>query len=121
MKIAEYRRGEVVVVSLSGRLDAGGAPVLEARLDAIAGRGDRRLVLDCAQVSYIASRGLRALLSSTRACRGAGGTLVLAALRPQCREVVVMSGFGTFIDCHETLEEAIAALGRAAAEPKSGT
>ena len=110
MQTEELRRGQVVVVSPIGRLDAVGARGLEARLVAIVERGDRRLVLDCSRMTYISSTGMRALLTCTRACRREGGNLVLAALRPRCREVIAMSGFLSFIDCHETPEEALAAL-----------
>ena len=87
-----------------------GAPALEARISALVERGESCVVLDCERVGYINSTGLRTLLTCARTCRREGGKLVLAALRPECRSVVSMSGFLSFIDCRETPEAALAAL-----------
>ena len=108
MQTEELRRGQAVVVSPIGRLDAAGAHGLEARLVAIAERGDRRLVLDCSRMTYISSSGLRALLVGAKTCRQAGGRLAVAALGPECRSVVEMSGLLSALDCHETVEAALA-------------
>ena len=112
IEIEEHREPAhpAVVLSLNGRLIGAGAPVLEARVGALVERGESRVVLDCEGVRYINSAGLRTLLICARRCRQEGGTLALAALRPQCRSVVYMSGFVSFLDLHQTREAALAAL-----------
>ena len=112
MEIEEHREPAhpAVVLSLNGRLIDADAPALEARVSALVARGESRLVLDCEGVRYINSAGLRTLLICARTCRQVGGNLALAALRPQCRSVVYMSGFLSFIDLHETREAALGAL-----------
>ena len=110
MEIEEQTRASAVVVSLNGRLDGTTASDLEARVSAIVERGDVRMVLDCARMSYVSSAGLRILLTSARKCQQHGGKLALAALQPECRSVLEMSGFHTIIECHETSEAALAAL-----------
>ena len=110
MEIEEHRdpAHPAVVLSLSGRLIGASAPVLAAWVSALVERGEARVVLDCEGVRYINSAGLRALLTCARTCRQEGGKLVLAALRPECRSVVSMSGFQSFIDLQETREAALA-------------
>jgi anti-anti-sigma factor len=110
MEIEERTEGTAVVVSLNGRLDGISAPDLEARVAAIVERGDVRLVLECSQMGYVSSAGLRALLVSARKCQQGGGKLALAALRPECLSVLEMSGFLSIIECHETNEAALAAV-----------
>ncbi len=110
MKIEERSEGAAIVLSLEGRLDGPGARMLEARIAAIVDRGAIRVVLDCSAMNYINSGGLRALLVCARACREKGGRLVMAALTPECRSVIGMSGFLTVIDHHETRAAALAAL-----------
>ena len=110
MDIAERTEGAAVVVSLNGRLDGVTAPDLEARITAIVERGDVRVALDCAEMGYVSSAGLRALLISARKCQQGGGKMTVAALQPDCRSVMEMSGFLAIIECHETSEAAIAAL-----------
>ena len=72
MEIEERTEGTAVVVSLSGRLDGASGPDLEARIAAIVERGDVRVVLECGQMAYVSSAGLRVLLISARKCLEAG-------------------------------------------------
>lgn len=109
LEIGERREEGVVVLSLVGRLDGVGAAVLMERISAAIGRGAVRVVLDCEGMSYVNSAGLRSLLIGAKACREEGGALVIAALAPQCRSVMAMSGFLSVLDCRETREEALAA------------
>ncbi len=107
----EERREEVaVVLSVSGRLDGSGAPLLEARVSTVVAAGNARVALDCSRMSYVNSAGLRGLLVSAKTCQQSGGRFVIAALQPSCRSVVDMSGFRSVMDCRETLEAALAAL-----------
>ncbi|MDD9993717.1 MAG: STAS domain-containing protein [Rhodospirillales bacterium] len=110
MDIAERTEGAAVVVSLNGRLDGVTAPNLEATIAGIVERGDVRVALDCAEMGYVSSAGLRVLLVSARKCQQGGGKLTVAALQPDCRSVMEMSGFLAIIECHDTSEAAIAAL-----------
>ena len=110
MEIAERHEGRAVILSLTGRLDGGSAPALTQRVSTVAGRGGNRMVLDCSGMSYVNSAGLRALLVCAKTCRQNGGRLAIAALTPQCRSVIEMSGFLSIIDYRETREDALAAV-----------
>ena len=109
MKIEERSEGPAVVVSPAGRLDAVGAPDLEARLAAVAKAGPGRLVVDCREVAYISSAGLRALLLGARACFQTGCEFSVAGLRPECRSILDATGLLMILDCPETVEDALAA------------
>ncbi len=110
MEVGERREAHAVVLSPVGQLDSDSAPLLLKRIGDAIESGDTRVVLDCAGVSYVNSAGLRALLIGAKQCRKAGGNLVIAALAPQCRSVMEMSGFLTIIDYWETSEAAVVAL-----------
>jgi len=116
MELHEEKHGRVVAVSVSGRVDGASSPDISKRLGEIAGRGDSHIVLDCADMDYISSAGLRVLLSAARDCQQKGGGLVLCALRPKCRTVFEVSGFFAFLDCHDTRAGALAAASRAAGD-----
>ena len=110
MEIEERTEGTAVVVSLNGRLDGITAPDLEAAITGIVERGDVRVVLECGQMGYVSSAGLRALLVSARKCQQGGGKLAISAMQPECLSVMEMSGFLSIIECHETNEAAVAAV-----------
>lgn len=109
LEIGERHEYGAVVLSLAGRLDGVGAPVLMGRISAAIACGAVRLVLDCEGMSYVNSAGLRSLLIGAKACRQEGGTLVITALAPQCRSVMAMSGFLSVLDYREPREAALAA------------
>ena len=110
MKVEARCVGSLAVLSLIGRLDRDGAERLEAGVSANVGRGTARIVLDCSRLAYVNSLGLRAVLVCARMCSDEGGKLTFAALQPECRSLLEMSGFLKVIDHHATIEAALAAL-----------
>ena len=111
LEIEEWLDGAVAVLALHGRLDNRGVSVLMERFSAVLKRGTARIVLDCENMSYVDSTGLRALLTAAKACQQEGGRFALASLQPQCRSVVEMSGFLSVIEFRESRTAAVALLG----------
>lgn len=95
------------IVELHGRLDTNTADAVERALMEIVARGERRLIIDCAELSFISSAGLRAFIMSMRSMKEAGGRLALAALRPNVSEVFTMSGLTKVFEIHLTREDAM--------------
>lgn len=104
--------GGVEVVRLSGRLDSVNAPALEAAILAKVEGGTSRLVLDCADVAYVSSAGLRVFLIVAKKLKAYGGRLALSALRPEVREVFAISGFLQILSDHARLDDAVAFVER---------
>ena len=73
MDISIEKPNDRAVVATSGRLDAAGAPALEAQCRTLIQEGAKRLLLDMAQVEYISSAGLRSLLVLAKAMNSSGG------------------------------------------------
>ncbi len=97
MVISIEKQGETAIVAAGGRLDAVGAPELEARGKASIQEGSKRLLLDLAKVEYISSAGLRSLLVLAKTVKAAGGGMALCSLTPAVREVMTMSGFDNIL------------------------
>ena len=57
-----------------------------------------RLVLDCAQLEYISSAGLRALLIIAKTAKSAGINVNLCALTDFVVDVLATSGFDSFFE-----------------------
>lgn len=74
--VLEGRRASVAVV-LRGRLDAVEAPALRAEFARIVPTRPAVVVVDLADVSFVDSAGLAALVRFRRELHGAGGDLVL--------------------------------------------
>jgi anti-sigma B factor antagonist len=69
MEVTSRPDGITVVKPLEPRLDVESAPVLRATLREIVQSGSQRLVIDLAEVSYVDSSGLGALISALKMVR----------------------------------------------------
>ena len=106
--IVESRPAGVGVVRLIGRSDlltSAEVPQLFAQL--IAG-GNRRLIVDLAEVPFIDSSGLAALISALKAAREAGGDLRIARPTDQARSILEITNLNRVLRPYPTVEEALA-------------
>ena len=90
MNVTKKMNGSTLEVALEGRLDTMTAPQLEEEL-ADLDKADS-LVLDCSNLEYISSAGLRVLLSAYRTMNMKGG-MKLTNINEIVREVLEVTGF----------------------------
>ncbi len=110
MEIVEEKTGNVLIVALKGRLDAGSSGEIEKQiLDRIAS-GEHRLVIDLAQLRSISGAGLRALLLATKRIEAVQGQLAVCELRPEVATSFDIAGFATILRILATRDEAVREL-----------
>lgn len=81
------------VVKVGGRVDSSTAPDLEKALNELIEGGHFRIVMDMTDLKFISSAGLRALISTVKACRRWNrGDLYLAALPAQIQSTLELAG-----------------------------
>ena len=85
-------------LELSGRLDAMTAHQLEKVFKASATGMTSKVVFDFSNLEYIASAGLRSLLSFNKQMSKRGGTIKILNPNPEVLEVFDMTGFNKFFD-----------------------
>jgi anti-anti-sigma factor len=102
--------GGIERVTLAGRLDSAGVQEIDHRLSALAAARQAFILLDLSQVSFLASIGIRALLTNARLLRQHGGKMAL--LKPQAlvEEVLKVTGIDSIIPIFHDLDAASAAL-----------
>ncbi|MDH5739030.1 MAG: anti-sigma factor antagonist [Nitrospira sp.] len=84
--------GTVLIVTPRDRFDTNSAPEVERILTDHIGRGERHIVLDLSQISYISSIGLRVILKAVVAMMQTGGRVVLCGGSDHVRTVLQLSG-----------------------------
>ncbi|MDX1632429.1 MAG: STAS domain-containing protein [Thermoanaerobaculia bacterium] len=107
MEVAVDIRDEVVVVSVSGSIDALTASELSDRLESELEKGRVSMVGDLEAVEYTSSAGLRVLLAVMKDARQRGGDFRLARVRDPVRRVLDLSGFTSILKIFDDLEEAV--------------
>ena len=110
MEIKELKREEdILTATLSGRMDAITATEFTIKLEGWIDEGLHNFIIDCSQLDYISSAGLRAILIIAKKLKGLDGKLKLAALQESVQTVFEISGFNKIIPIFANLDDAEAA------------
>jgi anti-anti-sigma factor len=107
MTLSEEKNGKVFVLGLSGKLDIEGAKMLVEKMTQILAGGERYIVLDFTDISYINSAGLRGLILVAKQLASSGGKLVLAAVSEPNQNILEISGLTSIFTLRPTKAEAL--------------
>lgn len=91
MEIAINDAGSAATVTLTGRFDISGAESIGVPLATLSG-SKQRILIDMAGVTFIASIGLRHLVSAAKTVQRRGGSLTLLNPNAVVTEVITASG-----------------------------
>lgn len=89
--------GRLVAV-LTGELDTASAAETEAALKPLFESTGKDLVLDCTNLEYIASSGIRILVNLLKAAKAKGDQVVLKNVNEVIRDVLELTGFVSYFD-----------------------
>jgi len=82
------------VIELEGRLDTPSAPSVESEVAKVSAAPDiKECTVDCSNLTYISSSGLRILISLHKSFLKKQGSLSIKSLSPEIKEVFDMTGF----------------------------
>lgn len=107
MHLTISQQGTATIIQIEGRLDTVTYSAFETEAMSLLGNGSTVFVFDCAQLAYVSSAGLRALLSLRKRTHAGGIRMRLCLLQPSVRQVFEISGFTDIFDIHPTLEDAL--------------
>ena len=107
MEILQEQQGHVIILSLVGRLDANTSTSLEEKLLALIETDNRLFIIDCTQLDYISSAGLRVLLMAAKKLKPLDGKVALASLKDHIKEIFEIAGFLSIFKIFSGQEEAI--------------
>jgi anti-sigma B factor antagonist len=104
-----HENGGVSIVEASGKLTLGDAvSELPEEMSELTGRGSRQILLNMAQVSYVDSSGIGALVASHRVITRAGGVMKLSNLPGRVQRLLLLTElsktFDTFTDEQSALD-----------------
>lgn len=110
MNITEQLQGDIMLVSLQGRLDGNTSASLESAFAKLVEQGNGKFVFNLQGLDYVSSAGLRSLLSAAKMVKVIQGKLALARMNEHVKEVFDMSGFSSIFKLYETEDEAVNAI-----------
>ena len=110
MQVKSEDRGEVVVLSVEGSLDALTAPDLGRAFTTQIASGHFKMVADLAGVDYSSSAGLRVLLAAVKETRQNSGDLRLAAVQDNVDKVLTLAGISSAIEQYPDVGSAVSSF-----------
>jgi anti-sigma B factor antagonist len=97
MEITKTVSGDSITLAIAGKLSAATADECGAAVD-LALEETKKLLLDFKELSYLASAGLRVLVSTQKKMKATGGSLSLLNLREEVMEVFEVTGLDDVFD-----------------------
>lgn len=82
-----------LVATLIGELDTSAAPETEKALQPLLDSKGKDIVIDCTELEYIASSGLRLLLGILKQAQEVGSRVVLKNVNDVVKDVLDLTGF----------------------------
>jgi len=111
MKVSvEIAKQDVRRIVLDGRLDAAGAQSAEADFNAAVAAAPN-VIVDLGKVPFIASVGIRLLVTGTQTQAKLGGKMVLMNPDEVTRKILKTTGLDQLVPVRNGLEEALASFG----------
>ena len=98
MEINTQIRENDVFSQLIGRLDTVAAQQVTADMETLLANADKTIEIDCSQLAFISSSGLRLLLSLRKQCMVKGGKVVLSGMTPEVKQVFAITGFSSLFE-----------------------
>ena len=83
---------------LSGYIDTATSEQVGQEMEPLLKQATRAIEIDCSQVEYISSSGLRLLLSLRKQVAADGGSLVIRNINDEIRKVFTLTGFFKLFD-----------------------
>jgi anti-sigma B factor antagonist len=97
MEVVKTKDGEILTLAISGKLSAATAEEFGAAVDAAIAESPK-LILDFKDVSYLASAGLRVLVSAQKQITAKSGSMTLINVSEDVHEVFEVTGLDDVFD-----------------------
>ena len=93
MKTDIQQIGNQLIASFSGRLDTAAAATTTEAVKPLLEAENKEIILDCSELEYISSSGLRIFLSIRKEAATHGSKVIVRNINADIRQVFMMTGF----------------------------
>jgi len=106
LAVKESRNGKFLVIDLAGRLSTTNCGELENRLIALIGQGEKEITVNCSDLNYICSSGIRIFLMALKKITPEGGSFHVCNLQANLMEIFEIAGLTSLFKIFNSVEEA---------------
>lgn len=102
-----YSNNTIKILAISGEMNAVTSSEVESRLTNLIMGGNKKLIVNLAELNYISSAGLRVFLSANKLIKKQNGELRISNLNDLVREVFEISGFTMIFNIYPDEKDAL--------------
>lgn len=107
MEISDSLINNVVIIKISGDIDALTAPGITEHIREHISKGKFNLIADLSEVQYTSSAGLRTLLAAVKETRNNNGDMRLACVQSDVHKVLTLTGFNNILKIFPDVDSAV--------------
>lgn len=85
--------GNQLIAKFAGRLDTAAAVATTEAVKPLLETDNKEIILDCSELEYISSSGLRIFLSIRKEAASHGSKVIVRSINADIRQVFMMTGF----------------------------
>ena len=98
MKTTIQQSEDKYLITLEGEMDTAAAVEVEKQLQPLYNTNGQDVIIDCSKLEYIASSGLRILISILKGAKAGGSRVVLKDVNDDIKMVFKLTGFINIFD-----------------------
>lgn len=111
VKLTTRQVGDVTVIDAAGRITLGeGSSTFRDTIKDLTGKGQKKILLNLAEVTYIDSSGIGELVSGFTTVSNAGGQLKLLNLTKRIHDLLQITKLYTIFDVHDNEANGLASF-----------
>ena len=114
MQISERMVGDVVIVDVSGKitLGDGGDAILKDKMRSLIQQGQKKVLLNLGDVSYVDSAGLGEIVQAYATVTKSGGALKLMNTTKRIKDLLSITKLLTVFDTYDSEAEAVTSFSK---------
>jgi len=110
MNLKEVKNDKAVIIEIDGRLDTTNFGQLEKKILQHIEVGNINIIVDCSNMDYVSSSGLRIFLMALKKITTLKGAFLLCGLQESISEIFEISGFTSIFNIYDNQENALKSL-----------
>ena len=114
MQIGQRTVGDVAIIEITGdiTLSKGGEVMIKDKVNSLLQQGNRKLLLDLGNVSYVDSAGLGQLVQVYATTSHNGGSLKLLRVTKRLKDLLVLTKLLTVFESYDNENDAVASFNK---------
>lgn len=108
MKIKERKKGDVMVLEISGKIEGGpDAETFRGKIGDLISRKEMKVLFELSDVPWMNSTGVGIIIAGFTSIRNAGGEVKLLNVKERVRSIFMITRLLTVLESYDKEEEAI--------------